>query len=200
MLSKYTEKDIIFLLKEIDKGCQLAFAKFYGLYAKRLFGFSIAILHSKEMAEEAVEDVFVKIWHKRGRLAEIENISVYLYVAIKNQSLTKLSQKANDLITTPFDDIDTYVEAIQEDPHSLLISAEMLRRVNEVIANLPPRCKMIFKLKREDGLSYKEISSILNISINTIDVQMAIAVKRICEAMGVTKPKKSPFKIFQKKN
>jgi len=72
----------------------------------------------------------------------------------------------------------------------------MLNRVNEIITGLPPRCKMIFKLKREDGLSYKEISSILNISINTIDAQMAIAVKRICEAMGVEKTKKSAFRFF----
>jgi RNA polymerase sigma-70 factor (ECF subfamily) len=48
---------------------------------------------------------------------------------------------------------------------------------------LPPRCKMIFKLVREDGLKYKEIAEILNISINTIDAQMAIAVKRITVAI-----------------
>lgn len=103
MLAKYPEGDIFYLLKQIDKGCQAAFSKLYSLYAKRLLVFSNAILHSTEMAEEAVEDVFVKIWNKRGGLSEIENITVYLYVAVKNQSLTKLSEKANQLVTTSFD-------------------------------------------------------------------------------------------------
>jgi RNA polymerase sigma factor (sigma-70 family) len=48
---------------------------------------------------------------------------------------------------------------------------------------LPPRCKMIFKLIREDGLKYKEVSDILNISVNTIDVQIAIAIKKIALAL-----------------
>ena len=63
----------------------------------------------------------------------------------------------------------------------------MLTRMNRAIENLPPRCKMIFKLIREDGLRYKEVAEILNISVNTIDVQMAIAVKRISEALGIKK-------------
>jgi len=48
---------------------------------------------------------------------------------------------------------------------------------------------MIFKLVREDGLKYREVAQILNISVNTIDVQMAIAVKRICSALGIEKVK-----------
>ncbi|GAB3424183.1 RNA polymerase sigma-70 factor [Niabella aquatica] len=175
-------------LDQIDNNDQTAFARLYAMYAKRLIAFSNSILHSMEMAEEAVEDVFVKLWSKRGTLAGIENISVYLYIATKNQSLSKLSDKASKLITAPFDDLNPTVEAIHQDPHSIFITSEMLNRVNDVIEDLPPRCKMIFKLIREDGLRYKEVAAILNISVNTIDAQMAIAVKRICEAMGIARP------------
>jgi len=188
MPGKDLNKEANRLLEQIDNNNEAAFAQLYAMYAKRLIVFSNAILHAPEMAEEVVEDVFVKIWNKRGSLANIENISVYLYVAIKNQSLSRLSDKAHKLITAPFDDLNPAVEAINQDPHSIFITSEMLNRVNDVIETLPPRCKMIFKLIREDGLRYKEVADILNISVNTIDAQMAIAVKRICEAMGITRP------------
>jgi RNA polymerase sigma factor (sigma-70 family) len=68
-------------------------------------------------------------------------------------------------------------------PEQILITAEIQQKIQKAVEALPPRCKMIFKLVREDGLRYKEIAEILNISVNTIDVQMAIAVKRISMAI-----------------
>jgi RNA polymerase sigma factor (sigma-70 family) len=66
-----------------------------------------------------------------------------------------------------------------------------MTRMREAIESLPPRCKLIFKLVREDGLKYKEVAEILNISVNTIDVQMAIAVKKICTSLQIQQPDKS---------
>jgi RNA polymerase sigma factor (sigma-70 family) len=76
-----------------------------------------------------------------------------------------------------------------------MITSEMMVRMHQVIETLPPRCKMIFKLIREDGLKYKEVAEILNISVNTIDAQMAIAVKKICTALHIEKPGKSHHPI-----
>jgi RNA polymerase sigma factor (sigma-70 family) len=67
-----------------------------------------------------------------------------------------------------------------------------MTRMREAIESLPPRCKLIFKLIREDGLKYKEVAEILNISVNTIDVQMAIAVKKICTSLRIEQSDK-PF-------
>jgi RNA polymerase sigma factor (sigma-70 family) len=72
----------------------------------------------------------------------------------------------------------------------MMITVEMMTRMREAIESLPPRCKLIFKLVREDGLKYKEVAEILNISVNTIDVQMAIAVKKICTSLQIRQPDK----------
>jgi RNA polymerase sigma factor (sigma-70 family) len=69
-----------------------------------------------------------------------------------------------------------------------MITAEMMHKMQAAIDALPPRCKMIFKLIREDGLRYKEVAEILNISVNTIDAQMAIAVRKICQSLQIDKP------------
>ena len=66
-----------------------------------------------------------------------------------------------------------------------MITAEIMKKIREAVNDLPPRCKMIFKLVREDGLRYKEVADILNVSVNTVDAQMVIAVKRIGQQVKV---------------
>lgn len=173
---------------------EAAFTLIYQYLYKKLVQFSFSLIRNKEAAEETVEDVFVKLWSKRATAAEIDNLVVYLYVAVKNASLNTIAQKTNELLNAPFDFLETASPVITADPYDLMITGEMMAKMNHVIDNLPPRCKLIFKLVREDGLKYKEVSEILNISVNTIDAQMAIAVKRICQALEIIKPgKKAVF-------
>jgi RNA polymerase sigma-70 factor (family 1) len=177
----------------IANGDEAAFTQLYLHFGKKLIQFAVSLVRSKEIAEELVEDVFVKLWANRSRISEIENLTVYLYVSVKNKALNALSHKAKDLIAAPFDDLDTTVDQFAADPYDLMITAEMMTRMRHAIDTLPPRCKIIFKLIREDGLKYKEVAEILNISVNTIDVQMAIAVKKICMALHIEKPGKNIF-------
>jgi RNA polymerase sigma-70 factor (family 1) len=178
------------LQEMVARGDENAFTQLYLHFGKRLILFGVSLVRSREIAEELVEDVFVKLWANRQHITEIENLTVYLYVAVKNKALNKLSQKASELISAPFDYLDTSIDEFAADPYDLLITTEMMARMRQVVDTLPPRCKMIFKLIREDGLKYKEVAEILNISVNTIDVQMAIAVKKICAALHIEKPAK----------
>lgn len=171
----------------ISHGDEHAFAKLYQQFHKRLWSFCKSIVRSGETAEEIVEDVFVKLWCNRATLVNIEDLTVYLYVAVKNRALNILSRKAQELVTSPFDFLEIEIEG-KITPYDALVNAEMMERMRKAIDELPPRCKMIFKLIREDGLKYKEVAEILNISVNTIDAQMAIAVKRICLALNISKP------------
>ncbi|MFT3902511.1 MAG: RNA polymerase sigma-70 factor [Niabella sp.] len=181
----------------IAKEDEAAFASLYAFFKKRLVAFSFSLVRAAEVAEEVVEDVFIKLWLRRQTLPEVENLAVYLYVSVKNASLNRLSQKARQMLTQPFDDFESDIKINSTDPYELMVSGEMLARMNQAIEKLPPRCKMIFKLIREDNLKYKEVAEILNISINTIDVQMAIAVKRICEALNIQKTAKSRTSIWK---
>ena len=171
------------LLQQIAAGDQAAFRQVYAYFYKRLYQFAMAIVKTRESAEEIVEDVFVRIWQQKETLPAIRNLRVYLYTATKNTSLNYLSKKARESIAEPFDHIHIELGGSDITPEQILITAEMYQKVQKAVEALPPRCKMIFKLVREDGLRYKEIAEILNISVNTIDVQMAIAVKRIATAL-----------------
>ena len=171
----------------IYAGNEQSLAELYRVFSKRLHHFARVITRSPEVAEEIVEDVFVKLWSNRHRINEVENLTVYLYVAVKNRSLNAISQKATELIKAPFDDLDIEAAQVVSDPYNLLITAEMMKRMQQAVDNLPPRCKMIFKLVREDGLKHREVAEILNISHNTVDVQMAIAIKKICTELQINR-------------
>jgi RNA polymerase sigma-70 factor (ECF subfamily) len=173
------------LLLRIASGDQAAFQQIYAGFYKRLYQFALALVKSREPAEEIVEDVFVRIWQKRQDISSIRNLRVYLYTATKNASLNYLSRKARASVTEPFDHIHVELSETALTPEQILITTEIHQKILRTVEALPPRCKMIFKLVREDGLQYKEIAEILNISVNTIDAQMAIAVKRIILAIEV---------------
>ncbi|MFT3825383.1 MAG: RNA polymerase sigma-70 factor [Chitinophagaceae bacterium] len=177
-----------FLQEGIGRGEERPLAELYKLLSRRLLHFAKTITRSDAAAEEIVEDVFVKLWTNRYRITEIDNLTVYLYVAVKNRSLNLLSQKAKSLTEAPYEDLDIVAGNMASDPYNRLVTTEMMQKMQQAVDNLPPRCKMIFKLVREDGLRHKEVAEILNISVNTVDVQMAIAIKKICTALQISKP------------
>jgi RNA polymerase sigma-70 factor (ECF subfamily) len=178
-----TDEGLVDVLQRIANNDQMAFREIYHHFHKRLFYFAFAIVKTKEAAEEVVEDVFIKIWNHKENAADIRNLKIYLYTATKNTSLNYLSKKAKESITEAFDNIDINISEQGINPEQVMITEEIYKNIQKAVEQLPPRCKMIFKLIREDGLKYKEVSEILNISVNTIDAQMAIAVKRIGEAV-----------------
>lgn len=170
------------LLQQIASGNETALRQAYHHFYKKLLQFAFVLTKNKEVAEELVEDVFIKFWKNRQNATSVRNLKVYLYRATKNTCLNYLSSKANENITKPFDAINIELPD-SVCPDQLLIYQETYAKIKSAIETLPPRCKMIFKLIREDGLKYKEAAEILNLSPNTIDAQMTIAIRRIAFQM-----------------
>ena len=166
------------LLTQIASGNEEALRQVYHHFYKKLLQFAFILTKNKEAAEELVEDVFIKFWKNKQNAEVIRNLKVYLYTAIKNTCLNYLSSKANESITKPFDAINIELSG-PVCPDQLLIFQETFAKIKSAIETLPPRCKMIFKLIREDGLKYKEVAEILNLSPHTVDAQMTIAIRRI---------------------
>lgn len=161
---------------------ELAFEEMYRQYFIRLFRFCHAIVHQKGPAEEIVHDVFLKIWKRRDRLSEIDNLGVYLYISAKNHCLNHL-RKDRHLQVIDIDGLCDEALQFQPDPESLLIRAETMKRVVAAIGQLPPKCKLIFKLVKEDGLKYKDVAQLLDLSVKTVEAQLAIAIRKIGQAL-----------------
>jgi RNA polymerase sigma-70 factor (family 1) len=160
----------------------VAYKELFLLYHKRLVSFSRAITKTKESAEEVVSDVFLKIWTTRYTLIKIENFHLYIYVTTKNLSINRLLKEKRQQ-SFSLDEIEINTKNIYSDPEQLMITAEMYKRVRLAIESLPPKCQLIFKLVREDGLKYKEVAALLDLSLKTIENQMTIALKKISESI-----------------
>ncbi|MDP9080210.1 MAG: RNA polymerase sigma-70 factor [Bacteroidota bacterium] len=161
---------------------ELVFKDVYRQYFVKLYRFAFSLVHCRESAEEIVHDVLINLWKKRNDFTGIENLNTYLYVSVKNLSLNYLRDQAKHNhvdIESVYDECNF----ISIDPESLLITKERAENLNALINNLPVRCKMIFNLIKIDGLKYKEVASLLNISAKTVENQLSIAIKKIAEAV-----------------
>jgi len=183
------------LQAELATGSQLALKQLYDAFGERLLHFAFAVIHNKQLAEEIVADVFIQVWQKRERLAGIDNLTWYLYVTTKHISLNYLRSERRqkhfdiDAVMLPY-----YV--IEPSAVNNLASAELLQQVTKAINLLPPKCRLIFKLIKEDGLSHKKVAALLNLSLKTIENQMGVALKKIYTALQVNMP---PNTIKQKR-
>ncbi|MCW3118179.1 MAG: polymerase sigma-70 factor [Chitinophagaceae bacterium] len=155
------------------------FLRFYGPLKK----FAIGFIKLAEPAEEIVSDVFVEIWKRRTQLMGIDDLKVYLYICVRNEALRK-AQQLRKTATVLLDDFTYQFTSHYTRPDEAMLNSELIQKIQAAINDLPPRCKLVYKLAKEDKLRYKDISSILQISIKTVDNQLATALKKIASAIN----------------
>lgn len=161
---------------------QTAYKELYLSLYKGLYDFAWSFVKSKQLSEEIVSDVFIRVWQKRKTLESIENFKVYLYVATKNISLNYLGSRKT-LAYSDIQDFRAELISTYPDPEQLLITSEMMTLINNAIARLPSRCRLIFRLVKEDKMKCREVADIMQISIKTVENQIAIAVRKIGNAI-----------------
>ena len=167
------------ILHRISKNSdEKAFKELFDRYAFRLIGFANSFLNNYELSEEVVSDVFFKIWTQRDLLGRIENFHAYLFKATRNTALNYIDQekrqKAERLENL---NVDLMIDHIS--PETSLIDSELREAVEAAVNCLPPKCKLIYNLAKVEKMKYKEIASLLQVSVKTIDSQIAIAVRKI---------------------
>ena len=155
------------------------FHRLYLDYYPSLILYARRILKEEEgWAEDLVQDVFICTWEANREIREAENIVTYLYQAVKYRCLNELrNRKRHRLIEDHIDRPgDTNFEM-------LYFEQEVVRRVNEVVSRLAPKCREIF-VKHMDGLSQREIAEQMGISEETVKKQKQIARRIIKEKIG----------------
>ena len=167
-----------------------AYQKLFFYFFLPLKSFSYSILKAKEIAEEAVSDVFIEIWAKRKQLLEIEDLKMYIYTSVRNASLRKFQQIQKKRVFS-LNELSVEMVSVEQDAETAMISVELIRKIEAAIDQLPPQCKIIFKLAKEDKLKYKEIAQLLAISVKTIDNQLSTALKKIASVLNLPVKKTS---------
>lgn len=180
----------------IAQGNQNKFRQLMEFTADELLHFAMGFLRNKEVAEEIVSDVYVKIWNNRTDIVKILNLKSYLFICVKNGCLSHLRKIKNDKIVL-LDEYKDFHFLPVEGPESENINGEMLNDIHKAIESLPPRCKLAFTLAKINGLRHKEIAEVMSVSEKTVNNHLVSAVKKITEKLGVVKKSKntkSPLK------
>jgi len=165
---------------------QSAFQVLFRHFFPGLLSFAESYMKNRMFAEEVVEDVFVKLWENRKMLPAIKNLNYYLYVATKHGAINYLEKQRRKNYSFDIDELDEEVLHFHRSPEDILISEQVLRQIEHIINTLPPKCKLVFRLVKEEGLRYKEVAELLGISVKTVENQVSIALQKIsAQAAGL---------------
>ncbi|WP_343533568.1 RNA polymerase sigma-70 factor [Pedobacter sp.] len=163
----------------LEKGNTKAFTDFYTQYFKRLIIESDKYVKDIYVAEEIVQDVFLKIWERSADFTQIQSIKSYLYRSVINSSINYINRQRNlEQHHQKIADEFTEDQADQLDEENELIVC-----LFDEIEKLPPKCKEIFKMNRFERLKYREIAMKLDVSERTVENHIANALKLLREAM-----------------
>lgn len=153
-------------------------------YFHRLFRFVYAFTGVKESTEEIVNDVFLALWQKRHLLYNIAKPEMYLFICAKNKALKQIKREKR--LTESLHTLNDFECILDSTPHDIMITTELHRRINEAIGALPPKCKLIFSLVKENDLKYREVAELLGLSEKTIENQMGIALKKLSQSIPLS--------------
>lgn len=183
-ISRKEQKDAVVderLVKRLKEGDQLAFSIIYKEYAEQAFSLSYKYLSDKYLAEDAVQNLFVKLWVRRDNLDETKPLNRYIFTILKNDLLNILRDTKNHVFL--LEDCMNLLANIEEKDLSDPVDQEQMSIIKKSIELLPPQRRKIFDMKLEEKYSNKEIADILNISENTVKFQYSQALRQIRAAL-----------------
>jgi RNA polymerase sigma-70 factor (family 1) len=149
-------------------------------YYPRLCYFACTMLDNKELAEDMVQDVFMRLQGKLDDFIAEKALKSFLYLSVKNACLNHLKHRAIEEKHA-----ETANLSISEDPVALnnLIRAEVYGEVHLALMELPAGCKNVIKLSFFEGMKNEEIAQQLNVSINTVKTQKKRALQLLRSKM-----------------
>ncbi len=161
-----------------------AYKHLFLYFYKGLTQFAFGIVKTREASEEVVSDVMLKVWTLKEDLTHVTNLKFYLYKATKNTALNYLNSNAK----YNFQNIESVNELICFDtstPEETILRNEWKKEIMTIVERLPPKCQMVYKLIKEDGFTYKEVAVLMDISENTVDRHLSIALHKLIKGMKI---------------
>ncbi|MDP4150824.1 MAG: RNA polymerase sigma-70 factor [Bacteroidota bacterium] len=164
------------LLISVAQGDEAAFEVLFNQYKNKILFFTRKFLRSESKAEDALQEIFLKVWTCRQQLPEIRNFKTWLNTITRNYLFNALRRLAleeafiKELSTNPGD---------QRDIIGDLTANELQLALQSAVANLSPQQKRIFQLSRVEGLKHEQIAERLAISRETVKKHMTDALCRI---------------------
>ncbi len=182
MSQKYSQDEAQALVKALKEGNQLAFSIVYKTYAAQTFSLAFKYLLNKELAEDAVQNLFLKLWLKKEEIDETKPINRYLFTMLKNDLLNMLRDSKKNIYL--LEDCLSMVLELEDNSQNENLKQEQMNIIQQALEQLSPQRRKVFEMKVSGKYSNQEIADKLNLSINTIKFQYSQSLKQIRSTVG----------------
>ena len=172
--SGYNDYDLSLLMASGDVA---AYKYFFEKYRNKVFSITMGFAETRSAAEDMVQEVFMKLWIHKAKLAGIKNFEAYLNTVTRNHLLNYLRKLANDhlLYQKIFNQYTGQTEEMSDD----IVYHELQNMVRKAVNQLPPQQKRVYDFCRVEGLKHEEIAEKMGIARSTVKGHMVEALSNI---------------------
>ena len=169
----YNEQE---LLEQLKTGSENAFTRLFDNYRGTVYGVALKFLKSPALAEEIVQDVFMKLWLKRGEMVAVKQLDAYLFIMARNFIFDRIKKMAYE---TAAQTSLTKPEPSVDDTEYLVRRHQCEQLLQQAIDQLPPQQKQVYYYAKVNGLSHEMIAEKMLLSKHTVKKHMAMALQAI---------------------
>jgi RNA polymerase sigma-70 factor (ECF subfamily) len=165
------------LLPKIAAGDTEAFKVLYHQYRHRLYGFLYQLTKSHAVSEDLLQDIFMRIWEDKERLADVKDIKAYIFTMVKHRALNSLKRISKEELLLR----QMAAKSGMEDwgTESNVRYNELKRNIDRAVRQLPPQQRTVYQMSREQGLRQEEISDRLNVTVATVKKHLTLSLRHI---------------------
>jgi len=169
------------LLSLVADGDEKAFGTLFHHYRPGIYSYSFHLLGNSGLADELIQEVFLKVWLNREKLRDIVKFDAWLFIIARNQVFDSLKQLAKE--TTARRQMASFLVTNGNIVEDQLLSKENEERLHHALDRLSPQQKLVFTLSRHQGLKHEEIAHRLNISRNTVKTHLVHALRTLRDTL-----------------
>jgi len=169
----YIQQDTEQLLSRMTEGDQEAFRAIFKMYWKDCYRIAYSKLNSKELAEEATQNIFVSLWERRGQV-EIKNLKAYLFTSIKYQIINIIEAK---VLSKKHLGTLSNVTQTKNDVEQYIFEKDLFEAMELALKSLPPKTMRVYQMSRIEHLTGKQIALKLGLSEKSVEYHMSKALK-----------------------
>jgi RNA polymerase sigma-70 factor (family 1) len=183
-MMKPAETDDKALIEAMKKGSEAAFTMLFDRYYHKLYSFSLKMLRSKDTSQEIVHGTFIRIWNTKDRISDVLSFEPYLIVIAKNLIVDHVRKIATE--KDYLKEVKMHQATHTNNTTESIEYNELIEISNKAVNAMPEKQREIYKLSRDEGLSYNQIAERLGISSNTVKVHIYNSLKHIKKSLGTS--------------
>jgi RNA polymerase sigma-70 factor (ECF subfamily) len=162
------------LIPLLLSGDERTFESVYKHFLKPLHSYAISILKDEEVAKGTVQNIFLKLWERKSTLSFNGSLKAYLYSAVYHECLNYIR---HEKVKLNHQDHLVYNMKTTEEHDSGIELTDLKGKLQQILNNLPEKCRTVFQLSRFEELKYREIAEQMGISVKTVEAHMGKALK-----------------------